>query len=52
MKKLDPVSPGEMLKKEFLEPMGLSNYQLAKDIHVSATRIGEIVSGKRGITAE
>jgi addiction module HigA family antidote len=51
-KKLKPVSPGEMLAEEFLKPMGLSNYRLAKAIGVPAQRIGEIVAGRRSITAD
>ena len=51
-KKLKPVSPGEMLAKEFLKPLGMSNYRLAKEINVSAQRIGEIVAGRRTITAD
>jgi addiction module HigA family antidote len=51
-KKLNPVSPGEMLEEEFLKPLGLSNYRLAKEIVVSSQRIGEIVKGKRAITAD
>jgi len=46
------TSPGEMLAKEFLEPLGLSQNQLAMDIRVPATRIGDIVRGKRGITPD
>ncbi|MFO7761032.1 MAG: HigA family addiction module antitoxin [Desulfobia sp.] len=52
MKKLDPITPGEILLEEFLRPMGLSQYRLAKEIGVPAQRISEIVSGKRGITAD
>jgi len=52
MKKLIPVSPGELLKEEFLDPMGISQYRLAKEIEVPAQRIGAIVSGKRSITAD
>ncbi|RJP34878.1 MAG: addiction module antidote protein, HigA family [Candidatus Omnitrophota bacterium] len=52
MKKLKPVTPGELLREEFLKPMGLSQYRLAKEIGVPAQRIGEIVSGKRSITAD
>lgn len=52
MKKLDPVSPGELLLKEFLIPMGISQYRLAKEINVPAQRIGEIVAGKRSVTAD
>jgi addiction module HigA family antidote len=50
--KLTPVSPGEMLLEEFLKPMALTQYRLAKEINVSQRRIGEIVSGKRAITAD
>ena len=46
-----PMYPGEILLEEFLEPMELSQYRLAKDISVPARRINEIVHGKRGITA-
>lgn len=46
------TSPGEMLAQEFLEPLGLSQNQLAMSIHVPATRIGEIVRGKRAITPD
>ena len=49
--KLPPVSPGEMLLEEFLKPMELTQYRLAKEIGVPQRRIGEIVSGKRSITA-
>ncbi len=52
MKKLDPITPGELLKEEFLIPMNLSQYRLAKEISVPAQRISEIVSGKRAITAD
>ena len=47
-----PITPGEVLAEEFLKPFGLSQYRLAKDIHVSARRINEIVKGKRAITAD
>ena len=50
--KLAPASPGEMLLEEFLKPMELSQYRLAKEIGVSQRRIGEIVVGKRAITAD
>ena len=50
-KKLPPISPGEMLIEEFLKPMGISKYRLAKEIGVPAQRIGEIVAGRRAITA-
>lgn len=49
---LDPVTPGELLKEEFLVPMGISQYRLAKEIGVPAQRIGQIVLGKRAITAD
>jgi addiction module HigA family antidote len=52
MKKLKPVTPGELLREEFLLPLGLSNYRVAKEIGVPAQRIGDIVSGKRAITAD
>ena len=52
MSKLDPVTPGELLQEEFLKPMGLSQYRLAKEIGVPAQRISEIVAGKRAITAD
>jgi len=51
-KKLPPIHPGEILKDEFLEPMGISQYRLAKDISVPPRRINEIVHGKRAITAD
>jgi addiction module HigA family antidote len=51
-KKLAPVHPGEILQKEFLEPMGLSQNKLALALHVPARRINEIVLGKRSITAD
>jgi len=50
--KLDPVHPGEILQREFLEPMGLSQNQLARGIGVSPRRVNEIVLGKRRVTAE
>ena len=49
---LEPVSPGELLKEEFLDPMGISQYRLAKEIGVPAQRIGQIVLGRRAITAD
>lgn len=52
MSRLKPVTPGELLLEEFLKPMGLSQYRLAKEIGVPAQRIGEIVAGKRSITAD
>ncbi len=50
-KKLLPVHPGEILLVEFLQPFGISQYRLAKDISVSPRRINEIVRGQRSITA-
>ena len=52
MRKLKPVTPGELLLEEFLKPMGISQYRLAKEIGVPAQRIGEILAGKRAITAD
>lgn len=52
MKKLEPITPGEILLEEFLKPMGISQYRLAKEIDVPAQRISEIVLGKRSITAD
>jgi addiction module HigA family antidote len=52
MRKLKPVTPGELLREEFLVPMGISQYRLAKEIDVPAQRISEIVNGKRAITAD
>ena len=52
MRKLKPVTPGELLREEFLKPMGLTQYRLAKEIGVPAQRIGDIVVGKRAITAD
>ncbi|MCI4427668.1 MAG: HigA family addiction module antidote protein [Burkholderiales bacterium] len=52
MRTVAPVSPGEMLEEEFLKPLGLTKYRLAKDIGVPAQRIGDIVAGKRAITAD
>jgi addiction module HigA family antidote len=45
-------TPGEILLKEFLEPMGITQYRLAREIGVSQRRIGEIVAGKRSVTAD
>lgn len=49
---LPPVHPGEVLLEEFLEPLELSQYRVAKDINVPPRRINEIVHGKRAITAD
>ncbi|TQV64066.1 MAG: HigA family addiction module antidote protein [Halothiobacillaceae bacterium] len=51
-REIPPVSPGEMLLEEFLNPADLSQYALAKAIHVPPRRINEIVHGKRSITAD
>jgi addiction module HigA family antidote len=50
--KLPPIHPGEILLEEFLKPMGLSQYRLAKDISVPSRRINEIVLGKRAISPD
>lgn len=47
-----PIHPGEILMEEFLKPLGISQYKLAKDINVPARRINEIVHGKRSISAD
>jgi addiction module HigA family antidote len=47
-----PIHPGEILMEEFLKPMGISQYRLAKDISVPARRINEIVHGKRAISPD
>ncbi len=47
-----PIHPGEILLKEFLKPLGISQYRLAKDIAVALRRINEIVHGRRAITAD
>jgi len=52
MEKLAPVTPGELLLEEFLIPMGISRYRLAKEIGVPPQRIGDIVAGKRAVTAD
>lgn len=51
-KKANPIHPGEILFEEFLKPLGLSQYRLAKDINVPARRINEIVHGIRSISAD
>jgi len=50
-RKMSPVHPGEILLEEFLNPMGITQYRLAKDINVPPRRINEIIHGKRAITA-
>lgn len=47
-----PIHPGEILKEEFMVPLGISSYKLAKSINVPINRISEILSGKRAITAD
>src|SRR5438445_5769523 len=51
-KRLRPIHPGEILLEEFLEPMGISQYRVAKDIGVPARRINEIVHGNRAVSAD
>jgi addiction module HigA family antidote len=51
-KMLANITPGEILEEDFLKPMGLSQYRIAKDIGVPPRRINEIVKGERGITAD
>jgi len=49
---LDPINPGEILREDFLEPLGISINQLSRDLSVPPNRISEIVNGKRAITAD
>ena len=51
-KRMPPIHPGQILFEEFLQPMGISQYRISKDISVPARRINEIVHGKRSITAD
>jgi addiction module HigA family antidote len=51
-KKMPPIHPGEILAEEFLAPLGITQYRLAKDISVPARRINEIVHGQRSVTAD
>lgn len=51
-RKIPPIHPGIILRDEFLKPLGISNYRLAKEIGVPPQRIGEIVAGRRAITAD
>ncbi|MBW2331706.1 MAG: HigA family addiction module antidote protein [Deltaproteobacteria bacterium] len=51
-KLLDPITPGEILKDDFMEPMGISINRLARDLAVPPNRISEIVNGRRAITAD
>jgi len=52
MSKLPPVHPGEVLLEDFMKPLGLSRYRVAKDIGVPTLRISQIVRGQRAITAD
>ena len=52
MNQLKPITPGEILLEEFLKPMGISQYRLAKEIDVPAQRISEIVAGKQVIRGQ
>jgi addiction module HigA family antidote len=52
MRHLKNIHPGEVLKEEFLEPMEISVYRLSKETGLSQTRLGQIIKGKRSITAE
>lgn len=52
VKRIEPIHPGEILMEEFLLPMKISQYRLAKDVSVPPRRINEIVHGKRAITAD
>jgi addiction module HigA family antidote len=51
-KRLDPIPPGEILREEFMRPLGISINALARDVAVPPNRIGEIVNGKRAISAD
>jgi antitoxin HigA-1 len=50
--RIPPVHPGQILRSEFLEPLGMTQYRLAKALGVGARRIGEIIAGQRGMTAD
>jgi antitoxin HigA-1 len=52
MNRLSPITPGELIQEDFLEPLGISQYRLAKAIGVPASRISEIIPGQRAITAD
>ncbi|EQA64428.1 MULTISPECIES: HigA family addiction module antitoxin [Leptospira] len=52
MKKIPNVHPGEILNEEFLLPMNITAYRLAKETKINPTRVSEIIHGKRGITAD
>ena len=51
-KKIEPIHPGEILHEEFMQPLGISQYRIAKDISVPPRRINEIVHGKRAISPD
>ena len=51
-KKIFAIHPGDILRTEFMEPLGITAYRLAKELHVSAPRINDLVRGKRSITAD
>jgi addiction module HigA family antidote len=52
MDRLTPITPGELLNQEFMQPLGISQYRLAKAIDVPASRISEIVAGQRAVSAD
>lgn len=52
MTKLELITPGQILWEEFMEPLGVSQNQLARDLDITAARINDIIHGKRGITAD
>lgn len=52
MERLDPLTPGEILKEEYLEPMNISQSKLARDLDIPVSRINDIVNGTRAITAD
>jgi addiction module HigA family antidote len=52
MRQLKNIHPGEILKEEFLEPMGISVYRLSKETGLSQTRLGQLIKGKRNMSAE
>ncbi len=49
---IEPASPGEVLREEFLKPMNITAYRLAKELHIPQSRISDIINGKRGVTAD
>ena len=52
MERLDNIHPGEILKEDFLDPLGITAYKLAKDLHIPDTRVYSIIAGKRSITPD